>query len=343
MNKVMYSISIVSFLSAVSLLVISLSSERLTTVKQSQRSPSSGLNFCLSTLLLPNSTNRKKAYFCDGTAYENFTKRLWQYALSSKTTTWGRREYPVPAHNNVLMIGNSHTRQVYNSIRCQYARRIDRTEEYPDVFGLKKNIPSAWHFDNNSTMVVLSNSPYVYNRDHWTQTMEMVLRRPMDAFDAVVMGRFNGFETRSNFGKELLNFSVAHPEYFDSSYTQPTIDRFASVYRGPIVAVTMFAAYGQDVKESAVKAQVQRNMSGSGTDIIVIDARKHIEAMGDECGSDSLSEVGLCLNTVEDNNGGRDPKDMHRCIGKNGGHPDLVAWDVVEGLHQLLTTQNKND
>jgi hypothetical protein len=27
---------------------------------------------------------------------------------------------------------------------------------------------------------------------------------------------------------------------------------------------------------------------------------------------------------------------MNRCIGPMGGHPDLLAWDVAEALHDLL-------
>jgi hypothetical protein len=36
-----------------------------------------------------------------------------------------------------------------------------------------------------------------------------------------------------------------------------------------------------------------------------------------------------------DNDGGRKPQEMHRCIGKKGGHPDL-AWDVIEHMYKLL-------
>lgn len=58
----------------------------------------------------------------------------------------------------------------------------------------------------------------------------------------------------------------------------------------------------------------------------LINGRQYIGVLG-ECSSDKWQGgAGTCEN---------DPN-AHRCVGARGGHPDLVAWDVVENLHDLL-------
>ena len=61
-----------------------------------------------------------------------------------------------------------------------------------------------------------------------------------------------------------------------------------------------------------------------------LDARKYIKMMGDhlwECGALSKSVALDCVHneTAQES--------LHRCVGSNGAHPDLIAWDVAEFLN----------
>ena len=292
------------------------------------------LRFCRSNP--SNGSSQTLSYTCAGPSYDNFTEQLHAYALAKNCSSWGRREFPFPPNATVLIMGNSHTRQVCESLRCQYRSEIASSTQRPDPFGGSKNLPSTWVFKNNATAMIVSNTPYVYHKTQWANSLKSLLGRPLSSFDAIVMGRFNGIENTSNFGRGLMNFSLAHPEYFDSRFTTPPIERLADVYSGPIIALPMFAVYGQDVKSNAQRARDKWERSANRTNIFIVETRKHIQAIGNECGSDSLYEIGTCLHSVADNNGGRDPKDMHRCTGKEGGHPDLVVWDMIEQLREVL-------
>jgi hypothetical protein len=86
-----------------------------------------------------------------------------------------------------------------------------------------------------------------------------------------------------------------------------------------------------------------------------LDTRQYIDALGLECGSDDKLTMGTChepgndyvgyssssntsSNTSSSNTSmmPRNPADMHRCAGPFGGHADLVAFSMVEALHELL-------
>jgi hypothetical protein len=142
------------------------------------------------------------------------------------------------------------------------------------------------------------------------------------------MGRFNHFETESTFGKNLLKFSQKYGELIDSSFTAPTIDRLAMRYAGPIVAVPMFSSgYGQDIKANALTTIDYWHEKTNRSNIQLIHARKHIDALGNEGGSNSKNDVSDSLHSDQHS---------HRCMGLKGGHPDLIAWDLVEQLYNQL-------
>ena len=231
---------------------------------------------------------------------------MLEYALAQNRLTWGRREFPLPANSSVLFVGNSHTWQTCESMRCQYYKQVASSSQRPDPFGIKtKGVPNTWVFKNNATAMVLTNSPYMYHKTRWVESLNTILGRPLASFDAIVMGRFNPFERTAESDKEILKFSKAHPEYFDSEHTTPTIERLAEVYAGPIIALPMYAVYGQDVKVNAEHArEIWKN---NRTNIHIVDTRRHIEAIGNECGSNSLHAVGTCLH--------KGAAQMHRCTG----------------------------
>lgn len=107
------------------------------------------------------------------------------------------------------------------------------------------------------------------------------------------------------------------------SISPPTLIDFANLYSGPIVGVSMMAdwsSYDQDYYEMA---KVVQQMDQSR--VKLVHGRRYIPELG-ECGSNSWWTVDTCV----------DAPDMHRCIGDRGGHPDLVLWDTLEAVNELV-------
>ena len=306
--------------------------------QQHPQLPLLDLHYCRANL--SNAPNRP--YLCEGPAYDDFSKRMQVYVKRQDSDTWGRRQFPLPNNTYVFMLGNSHTRQVYNTLLCEYRNEIVESMDYGDISALTNpdttfGSTSSFRFANNATLVVVSNSPLVYNKDRWAKTFEGLLNRSLASMDAIIMGRFNHFETKSRYGREIISYAKVHPELFDKTYSTPTIESLAELYDGPILALPMFAPHGQDVADSARRAQVywKNATTNSRTNIYIVHARKHIEVLG-ECGSDVISGMGICRNTGDGTDGSREAEAMHRCTGLNGGHPDLISWDIIEQLYEVL-------
>ena len=268
------------------------------------------LHFCRSSPSYPSPRNL--TYYCIGPEYDNFTIQMHEYANAQHLSTWGRREFPLPANASVLFVGNSHTWQMCESLRCQYWKQVRSSTQRSDLLVKTKGVPNTWTFKNNATAMVLANSPYMYHKTRWVESLNTILGRPLSSFDAIVMGRFNPYSSTARSDKEFLRFSLAHPEFFDSNFTTPTIERLAEAYAGPIIALPMFAVYGQDVK---VDAQHTREVwNNNRSNIYIVETRKHIDAIGHECGSNSLHASGTCQHTSHVK--GSEPNQMHRCTGK---------------------------
>ena len=109
---------------------------------------------------------------------------------------------------------------------------------------------------------------------------------------------------------------------------------FPSVYDGPMVSVSMFGTIGAHDYELSlatkhVLADKGDNEGVGPTNIDIVNRRKYVVELG-ECGTDSFKDKNDC------DEGRRDAHKMHRCNGKHGGHPDLIAWEVCHKLHQLI-------
>jgi hypothetical protein len=112
---------------------------------------------------------------------------------------------------------------------------------------------------------------------------------------------------------------------------------------GPIVFLSSYDI-GKEKPEFQIKEAIDRlntanrnrnREDGDGDDD---DGRKHnygailsrnyIDALGgDECGTDDKNGVDVCAFWK---------KASHRCMGNQGAHPDLIAFDVQEALYSLL-------
>jgi len=95
----------------------------------------------------------------------------------------------------------------------------------------------------------------------------------------------------------------------------------------------MFAKYG--LPEQKMNLNFTQSVRGTRDNLSVIDGRKYIDDMKMECGSKGRFVVSQCLEMSDNRPGGESAVHQHRCIGDQGGHPDLIAWEVAEKLNAL--------
>eukprot|EP00797_Seminavis_robusta_P003058 Sro1191_g250910.2 (170) ;mRNA; r:14848-15357 len=130
----------------------------------------------------------------------------------------------------------------------------------------------------------------------------------------------------------------------------PTVTDVAKVYPGPVIYVGMFAWYGKRLhrEAQAMIDSLQQTQQQGRTNLRAINGRQYITALEEEfhtsstssserlpvyeCSTDTRHNVSTCITDTESyrfRNG-------HRCMGQRGGHPDLIAWDLIDSLHDLL-------
>lgn len=278
-------------------------------------------------------------YQCAGSAYDNFSHKLLelattpkQFGLEKDTKNWGKRKIPAPANSTVVFLGNSHTRQVFQTFMCQYRNDIIKATVINDVDGKGSGILHV-RLKENITVYGVTNLPHVYS-PRWSELLRISMNLPtLNDIDALVLGHFNTFKEsiNSTFLTLMKNLTAGTDADFER-ISPPGIEDVAKVYSGPILAVSMFADY--DVKRfQSVLKQIETLRKKGRKNIFSIDGRQYVPYIG-ECASDLGMSIGTCLLT--DKSPGKRHINGHRCVGKNGGHPDLISWDIIELFHRVV-------
>lgn len=277
------------------------------------------------------------SYVCQGVEYEAFGDKLESLVRSKsynmmKPSQWGKRPSPFPANATILAIGNSHTRQVMQALLCQYSGQSKITDmESGSNNVMRRGSHYVVEYDNNAKLTIITNHALFYSK-HWLRYLEDLIQQPVATLDGLVLGKINGFAEAYNTSfMEVMKEKTA--QYEDADLTTnppPSLLDIAELYHGPIVAHSMFADWGGDYlhwEMMEAYATIQQRQSNKAANIQIIQGRQYIGDLG-ECSSDSWQGVGVC---------GEDGT-AHRCIGHRGGHPDLIAWDVIESMYALLST-----
>ncbi|CAB9518264.1 expressed unknown protein [Seminavis robusta] len=297
-------------------------------------------------------------YQCSGKPYHQFAGLLEDLILtesSSSLSLWGKRDTLVPLSNNnsttnngrtILFMGNSHTRQTVQALLCQYQDQIVsyQTLSEPGAFVVE--------MQHNLTIYAACNSPFVASKS-WYKTLEQrIVKRPLaTGVDAIVLGHFNTAQesVKTNYGQMMMqqhynnNTGANFPK-------APTMDTVAAMYTGPVIWVGMYAQRNLPFHQQAVDYTL-RNHHLSRSNLRAVYARRYIDKLiaaqlheheqannkkklaVEECSIDGRTAVGTCDTDPT----GTRFRDGHRCTGSRGGHPDLIAWDVVEALHNVLS------
>jgi hypothetical protein len=277
-------------------------------------------------------------YQCQGEAYDCFAMQMMEYIRvqqgTSNVTTWGRRPYPIPANKTIFVLGNSHTRQTFNSMICQYADKLVSIDNPCDFATIVR-------FHNHGVLILSTNSPLVFAHN-WFELYKKCLHGEteannsginldmyeLDDFDAVVIGQVNQYNPNSkgNYLKGMLNYTATIPEVDIVNIPSPSVEDVVQLFPNhtAIVVVASFAVSMQKILPKSALQAIQNHTERSN--IVCLSGRKHINTIGIECGSNDHNTVGIC----------GDGQTAHRCTGKYGGHADLIAWDVIETLYTLI-------
>jgi hypothetical protein len=306
------------------------------------------------------------SYVCKGPAYDDFADKLEALLLNQEHTRrhnniashsisfsllerkpplWGKRQQsPFPANTTILALGNSHTRQVLQALPCQYPtlQFIDMESPKSDNV-MRRGSYYFVEFANHAKLHLVTNNAMFYSKQWPRYLKELVMQDEQhdnaddndssssleDYFDALIVGKMNDFADAYNTSfMEVMMEKTAKLEDADfSTNPPPTLLHFVEEFPSlPIVAHSMFCDWGGEHLYWDMYDKVQEvNTRDNNNNVRLVNGRQYAPLLG-ECGSNQWQSVGVC----------EDDATAHRCIGERGGHPDLVAWDVIEAMHDLL-------
>jgi hypothetical protein len=127
-----------------------------------------------------------------GKEHDGFGAKLLYFAsdptVNGKNVTWGGRPNLIPSDKTVFILGNSQTRQITHAMICQCVDQV-KERSYD-----KASSRETLHFQNNSTLHVLFNSPLVCSRK-WDIFMEQAIGQSLRSLDvfAQQMARENSY------------------------------------------------------------------------------------------------------------------------------------------------------
>jgi hypothetical protein len=276
-------------------------------------------------------------YQCAGPSYEYFSKKIIKlisnpikYGKDPKK--WGRRSLPFPPNGTVMFTGNSHTRQVFQSLMCQYQQEIISITPLSQVDSKGSGIWDV-RIKQNVTVYGVFNVPHVYS-PRWMDLLTASLNRSLDSFDMIVLGKFNGFDdSKGTSFAELMKSLTAGTDADFERRRPPDVDAVAQVYAGPILVVSMFANHDVNRTQDVLK-KIEAVQESGRRNIAFIDGRKYVQFLG-ECATDKSDIIGTCSKDFSSLK--KRGKNGHRCVGVNGGHPDLVAWDIIEECYRQMS------
>jgi hypothetical protein len=112
-------------------------------------------------------------------------------------------------------------------------------------------------------------------------------------------------------------------------YEPPDVNAVTATYAGPLMFVSMFAVTQQN-QSNEMRKQLKALRKGGRSNVQYVRPRAYVEELGHEGASTQKSGTKDC-----DIHGTRQSR-YHRCTGKQGGYPDMAAWDVGEFLYENL-------
>eukprot|EP00978_Attheya_sp_CCMP212_P032326 scaffold125706_cov56-Attheya_sp.AAC.2 len=281
-------------------------------------------------------------YQCGGEDYYEFhnsLQSLWSESLTERPF-WGRRESPAPRNTNILVWGNSHTRQVVEAMLCQYEDKI--VDSYLEEEDEGEGNYLGWvQLEHNVTIMWVINTWHSFTGDRWRHLLETYVLQSMTKvpasngdhitnltdFDVLLLGKFNrtssDVSTKKKgraFYRSMYKNKKEHPKLIDFDTTTPGLSQISSALNGAAVGLTPFAP--DDRTQNHMQTEAAQSNRANG---MVLEGRHYMDVLG-ECVGMIKEGVGSCVNQTVG----------HRYAGAYGGHADVMVWDIVKTLHQIV-------
>lgn len=245
--------------------------------------------------------------------------------MGDQTPAWGHR-HSLPPNKRYLFLGNSHTRQTCMALLCQL-HNVSHTESLEPT---NKAMARRYDLDHGTQIYLVVNS-FVVHSPQWASLLEKQIGVALKDFDAIILGLFNtcnNADANTTFAKDMKELQDEESGVDCINQDGPTLAQVAAEYSGPLAYVSMFATYryktySQDRDDAKVLHAAGRS------NLAYLDARQYLRMYElEECGSANRDALSDCVHGEEAR------RYHHRCVGRFGGHPDLIAWDVVEFLYK---------
>lgn len=249
---------------------------------------------------------------CAGPEYDTFAKALHAFAPHNPHVepTWGRRLQVAPTHSRTLILGNADTQQIAYSLACQYQGVVHTINEHTE----------ALHFaDYNATIVLVTDAgDGMRNHSDFAAAVERNTGYALsDTFHAVIWGLLHDCGIRAD----------GCPNTTARLYWDAALHRIPDV---PMLFIGMMADARAD-QSLAIRDAIRAHKHKGPRKLWFISGRRYIGQH-----FHNLEGATIYGKGMDADNAPKTGKIGHRCMGDEGGHSDLIAWDVTEFLFQQL-------
>lgn len=304
---------------------------------------------------LPPSASIDVRYQCAGPEYDAFAQNLHGQVQNwvdqgLRPPTWGRRLSPLPPNSRLLMFGNSHMRQVALALAGQGGGgSVDENQiRHIHAYGFEKRSPSQimaqrYTFVNNATLYIVANSAVAHcPHPAWKMALEEQIETSLNSMDAIVMGLFNPGKVLGTYIDKFL------PAHYGCGLDEPRpmVRDLARVYDGPLGFISMFGDQHAAVVDRTLR-DMQRLRHIDNRTALSLRARDYSDWLHHEGSYDLIDDD----NENDEINNNNHRKQLavgrceggtflglkgHRCVGAEGGIPDLLAWDISEFMYSMM-------
>jgi hypothetical protein len=272
-----------------------------------------------------SSTPMAMPYQCAGPDYTTFGQALTDYRqnVAENGATWGRRLYGLPASQNILFFGNSHTQQIARTLACQHE---DSNAAGGQIASLERlgdgpTAPTRVRLANNATLVIFTDRNVLLS-DEWEFLFAQATGgMQIQDFDAMILGLFNDCDSKRRSDDEAC-----------ASISDLMFREIASVFGGPMLFISMMAALRNE-ESIKVRDTIREYREQKRKNMWFIHGRRYVSKVGLEGAKDTNTDR---WNVTDALNSGARARSSERCQGMYGGHADLLSWDATEFLYNQL-------
>jgi len=322
-------------------------------------------------------------YQCAGPLYEDYIqKHQFPFVLQkrqadlkennplSQQQFWGQRPTMVPPSSSkqqppqhIVIIGNSHTRQVIGALLCQYHTQIvskKNLQPHPNI-----TVTAMQYTLRGGTRLSMLINHAAFYSQRWNQNLLDILQiTSLAEITAMILGSCNRYDQDYRTAKTwqaVFHYARVMPEHqveVEQHGRGLILQDLMNEYPGPIVWHSMMAQSNDRIHHHNLRVIQNYTQHYGRTNLRSVHARQYLfdsarsdnsttgstgtnntpgPHLGKECSSIGGSLVQDCYDPSTSTKDRHVYANGHKCMGQWGGLPDLVAWDIVEALWDVLS------